>query len=502
MTFWGAEVKPGHVFEYSPDRQRRRLHISQATLGNSQVTSWIDRAASDKVVVQCEVGYFGLVSLCSLFPERVEFCKLNLEFEETPFKVLFQVIGNRSVHLTGFYKSATSGSTLSKEPESLGEDGIPISSLDNPPARNISEAEEMAKKGTDLTIDKEVKEDVPERKADVVVDSELTSQPEQHESILSSAQAGLENGVKPKKRSKKRSKVEDQVKAGTEDFSFGTIIEVIKCSDKAKQSETKAGQSNPDTTVIDEDNRTESDKGDNQSHFSPPCVVHGNVAKSRKKTGKRAKEEKGLEAESPFHGNVNRDEPKGKSTGLDILLKDEENQKKANYGKAVLPWNSELPSTQLVIENGLKPKRNTEKYSEDITLGADSNNHTNVIKEDKASENELKFDGTECYGSLQDEQNQRIFYNIANQSANSNHSRKKKKKRSRTRDGEALNAEGSNGRSVMETEDNNADEKNSSQLRTLSNGLIIKKLVAGVKEMCWMPGISSVDVMRVQEVAF
>lgn len=59
-------------------------------------------SATDKILVQCNVGDKSPVLLCSLLPGKTESCPLNLEFEEAD-DVMFSVIGPRSVHLTGYY---------------------------------------------------------------------------------------------------------------------------------------------------------------------------------------------------------------------------------------------------------------------------------------------------------------------------------------------------------------------------------------------------------------
>ncbi|XP_021673306.2 uncharacterized protein LOC110659633 isoform X3 [Hevea brasiliensis] len=509
------------------------------------------------------------------------------------------------------------------------DDRMTISSFYKSAERNKSpEASEKAEKERGQKIN-EMKDDgnyatMAERKANAVVDSELKRQPDQHESILPSAHVGSENGVKPKKKRKKQSKEEKQLITGIEDdFFFGTILKW----DKAQQNETKADKSSQDIAVTnEEDQRTKNDKGDIMLHFSPPSfeldhgipaesgkkkkkqakeekgleagspfhanvneddkakgenieqhillendenqkkendegillpsiqLVHGIAAKSSKKKNKQAKEEKGLQAENPSYGNVNRDdktqpnEAKGENIEQEVFLKNEENQKKENdegisppcielvhgiaakfskkkkkhakeekglqaeipfYGivhrddktlpdeakgenieqdvllkneehekqendesKAVLRGNSQLPSTQVGPENGLKPKRKRK----DKTLEVDSGKDTNVIKEDQSSQEELKSNHIECDGSLQNKENQSSVQNLLsdvyrvfdnNQSANENHSRKRKKKRKgRTLDdGEALNMDKAKDRSVMDIDGNNGDEKQS-QLRS------------------------------------
>ncbi|WOG95477.1 hypothetical protein DCAR_0414796 [Daucus carota subsp. sativus] len=112
MAFWGIEVKPGKPFALKfDDGLRRRLHISQATLaiGSSKQTS----------LVQCNVGDKSPVLLCALLPDKSESLQLNLEFDEDE-EVLFSVVGPRGVHLTGFYTSG--GRSFNDDGESYGED--------------------------------------------------------------------------------------------------------------------------------------------------------------------------------------------------------------------------------------------------------------------------------------------------------------------------------------------------------------------------------------------
>lgn len=66
----------------------------QATLGSG--------ASTKKSILQCEVGDRKPIYLCTLLPDRLETCPLNLEFEEDD-KVTFSIIGPQSVHLSGFF---------------------------------------------------------------------------------------------------------------------------------------------------------------------------------------------------------------------------------------------------------------------------------------------------------------------------------------------------------------------------------------------------------------
>ncbi|KAJ8771450.1 hypothetical protein K2173_026627 [Erythroxylum novogranatense] len=95
MGFWGMEVKPGKPHPFHSDNVQGRLYITQATLGLG--------SSKDRTILQCSVGHKTPIFLCSLLPDRLESCSLNLEFEDE--LVAFSVIGPRSIHLSGYFVS-------------------------------------------------------------------------------------------------------------------------------------------------------------------------------------------------------------------------------------------------------------------------------------------------------------------------------------------------------------------------------------------------------------
>ena len=52
--------------------------------------------------MQCNVGNKSPILLCNLIPNGSETCHLELEFEEDD-GVIFSVLGQRSVHLSGYF---------------------------------------------------------------------------------------------------------------------------------------------------------------------------------------------------------------------------------------------------------------------------------------------------------------------------------------------------------------------------------------------------------------
>lgn len=61
-----------------------------------------DGLSAKKSVLQCNIGDNAPVLLCSLLPDTLESCLLNLEFEEEE-DVVFSVLGPRSIHLSGYH---------------------------------------------------------------------------------------------------------------------------------------------------------------------------------------------------------------------------------------------------------------------------------------------------------------------------------------------------------------------------------------------------------------
>ncbi|CAL9226791.1 unnamed protein product [Arabidopsis halleri] len=94
MGFWGLEVKPGKPQAYNPKNEQGKIHVTQATLGAG--------LSKEKSVIQCSIGDKAPISLCSLLPNKIECCPLNLEFDDDDEPVEFSVTGDRSIHLSGF----------------------------------------------------------------------------------------------------------------------------------------------------------------------------------------------------------------------------------------------------------------------------------------------------------------------------------------------------------------------------------------------------------------
>ncbi|KAI3855619.1 hypothetical protein MKW92_023934 [Papaver armeniacum] len=95
MAFWGVKLEPGKPYTHGYNSSLGRLCISRATFGDFN-------SSKEHVFVQCEVGKRSPISLCLLDANNAS-CTLDIEFEEKEENVVFEVIGSRSVRLTGFY---------------------------------------------------------------------------------------------------------------------------------------------------------------------------------------------------------------------------------------------------------------------------------------------------------------------------------------------------------------------------------------------------------------
>ncbi|XP_043718225.1 peptidyl-prolyl cis-trans isomerase FKBP43-like isoform X2 [Telopea speciosissima] len=131
MTFWGIEVRPGKPYTHPCNKDGARLHISQATLSYGGSTS------TQRSVVQCNVGKSMPVLLCSLLPDKIETCPLDLEFQEDE-EVIFSVLGPRTIYLTGYHLNLGRNhlNQYDDDTESYGED---IAETESDPSKESEE---------------------------------------------------------------------------------------------------------------------------------------------------------------------------------------------------------------------------------------------------------------------------------------------------------------------------------------------------------------------------
>ncbi|KAJ6732628.1 FKBP-TYPE PEPTIDYL-PROLYL CIS-TRANS ISOMERASE FKPA [Salix koriyanagi] len=144
------------------------------------------------------------------------------------------------------------------------------------------------------------------------------------------------------------------------------------------------------------------------------------------------------------------DEAKTGNTGQDMLLVKKENQKQTDDDRAVLPWNSNPPPTQLdpesvtktkkkrkrsnERENGAKPERKRKERADKKFPQTYGDSHNNAIKEEEGKQDEDKSTSLDPVVSVQEEQNQKqqrfVTLNV-DQSFEESHSKKKMKRKRR-----------------------------------------------------------------------
>jgi len=158
MPFWGIEIKPGKPYSHKHDVLLGRLRISQAILGHGKSTN--------KCTVQCNVGNKSPILLCNLIPNVFENCHLELEFEELQ-DVVFSVLGQRSVHLSGYYVGGSGRDLDGDNTDSYGED---IADTDASDSYNDSDDEDEYE--SDFIDDDDYKmfSASPRRKSGVVIE--------------------------------------------------------------------------------------------------------------------------------------------------------------------------------------------------------------------------------------------------------------------------------------------------------------------------------------------
>ncbi|XP_015696517.1 peptidyl-prolyl cis-trans isomerase FKBP53-like isoform X2 [Oryza brachyantha] len=165
MAFWGVEVKAGKPYTHRHDPSHGRLRICQATLGSC------DSAA--RTVVQCNVGSKTPIILCSLNPKLAEMCHLEVELEEDD-EVVFSVLGQSSIHLSGYYiRSSGRSSAGDDESESYGED---IGESDTDKEFNASDDSYES----DFIDDSDIEVSEDKCKSHSVHDGDLCSTPDHH----------------------------------------------------------------------------------------------------------------------------------------------------------------------------------------------------------------------------------------------------------------------------------------------------------------------------------
>ncbi|XP_031252587.1 peptidyl-prolyl cis-trans isomerase FKBP43-like isoform X2 [Pistacia vera] len=525
MAFWGVEVKPGKPFTHIADNARDRLHISQATLGTGNATK--------KSVVQCNVGNKSPVFLCSLFPEKAESCQLNLEFEEAN-EVVFSVIGPRSVHLTGYFLgSGGRHYNLNDESESYGEDiadteterstgrsdedkyedsfiddsdpklfppsplsGDKVQEFEVTPdkrkPKNVKDSHKRLRKKYQLS---ETDDDVGAQEHTNANDTTALDSESEDMLPISSLCKGSPATRTGKLEAEERIEKNRDTNPATENGKFEAEekpdkkrCETINCDTKEEHYFTIMERK------VDAVDNAEP-KRPNSGDFVLPAVVviPENGAKPKKKKKARSKGVKDINTDGCCNV-LEEDKAKQNDAEADkkvqnLSLGNEENEKTSNYD-ADLPPDSMPASTQMGPESDAKPKKRKRKDHAEKSFEADSNYHTNVTIEDSALQDEVKPNSMDQDLPVRNEQNEKQANDKISdndvQSAGENPSeekKKKKKKRKTNEDGKITDMEISllsrDEKSGLVTDTEKSSDSKLSQLRTLSNEVVIEELEKG-----------------------
>ncbi|GMY09366.1 peptidyl-prolyl cis-trans isomerase FKBP43-like isoform X2 [Fagus crenata] len=358
-------------------------------------------------------------------------------------------------------KNIVSGRSGEPVLQSEDEDSFPISSLYKSKTNAKKTTEEVKGKGdngTGETSDKKTEDDVIEskRKADNVVvgAQEKRKSDLPINSMPSASEVAPENGAKPTRKRKERSKEEKPLKADNANCS-----NILK-EDKTLKDEARINNMEQDLCVKNgQEWQAANDKGiELPDTVSLPSteVGHEDGDRPKKRRKERAKRGKNHEAENQ-HSNVV-----------------EEDNTLQNDKEAELPENLSLPYTEVGSVLGEKPKKKSKQRARDVKASKADSGNDNIVTEDKADD--IFHDLAMTDEQNKNPANDKSFDSNSHVFADENLSagKKIKKKKNKTQEnGKDVNMD----RSLLSA-DKKADDK-SSQVSTLSNGLIIEVLEIG-----------------------
>ncbi|XP_042512634.1 peptidyl-prolyl cis-trans isomerase FKBP53 isoform X2 [Macadamia integrifolia] len=438
MAFWGVELKPGKPHTHRFDDERGRLHISHATLGIGKSTK--------RTLVQCNVGDKSPIFICSLLPDKIEYCTLDLEFEEED-DVVFSVIGPQSVHLCGYY--------LGNGQDSCGHEDD-----------SDSYGEDIAQTETEDSTDYDTED---EFEGDFIDDSDLEayqSSPVPNsgvviEEILDDEKLPKENG------NRKHPHKKGQVTDSDDDNSSQRQI-VVRGTSGAPVLESEDEDGFPVTSSLK----------------SIPTVQNNEAKVKERREKKKAKD-----------GKKNTKEDSDQVSGLKRKI-DTVQDGNPEGGDADQSYDSSVPSTEVVKSKKKKKKQ----VKEGKITDAGNDNQISLSKEDAAQPGEAKSNemdqdlpsNNKLDQKLADDESLDLDVDhAATTGENSEEKKKKKKKKNKNKNktqesdenakaSEVKNQEGDvNAKATLvKTQENDMDGK-ASKVRTFPNGLVIEELAMG-----------------------
>ncbi|XP_020241157.1 peptidyl-prolyl cis-trans isomerase FKBP43-like isoform X1 [Asparagus officinalis] len=310
MAFWGVEIKPGNPYTHKPGYISGRLRISQATLGIGNATN--------KSIVQCNVGNKSPILLCNLIPNLLETVHLELEFEEAE-DVVFSVLGKRSVHLSGYYVGSSGGKFDDDSSESYGED---IANSDSQDGYGSSDDDEYESDFIDDDDDIGTFPSSAHRKSGVVIEEIIEDDKPSHENanrrrLKKKHQLSDSDDDEDAKRQLVVKRKGSAVLESEDEDGFP--ISFSKKKNVAKDSMENSNSKSDDKVVVEEmdisqDGKSTRETSQPSDTLPPSEVVQENNEKSKKKKKKKAKDEKPLgttsEVLSEENANVETDKYK------------------------------------------------------------------------------------------------------------------------------------------------------------------------------------------------
>lgn len=531
MAFWGIEVKPGKPVTHSFDKVRRRLRISQATLGIGP--------AITKSLVQCNVGNKSPVFLCALLPDKTESCHLDLEFEEAD-DVVFSVIGPRSVYLTGYYVSNDRHSTLNSDTESYGEDianteteesglrsdedeyedsfiddGDPVVSPSSPGGvvKEMDDEKKMRRKGNKrlqgkkfVIIDSDDKTTSQESEDDdnyliSAFKNEMVAQDKETvETIAEPADCGASGHVSKEKadpvtmpKEPKRKTLSCNASFPAGEVKLDKEMEPKESRCLSREAETIEDNSvNPIDSPVhqvyenvakvdDISGSLHASKKEDKSELAPV-----NNKKSKRKRKDQADDDKIIEGSNSNHKKSLKEDKVMQAVAdadnkqQDLPMPNESNQEPTIDRKIDLDGPSSLPHPEKDQPSKKRRKKGSIKERSD---GSNDATSKRILVDDQLKENLLKDEKivsdlpattSEDKKQTADEGTSLDFAADGKQLGKP----KKKKKKAKTVDNkENLNVSGS-----LLSENESREPSKSCQVRTLSNGLVIEQLALGEQE--------------------
>ncbi|XP_052293651.1 peptidyl-prolyl cis-trans isomerase FKBP43 isoform X11 [Citrus sinensis] len=424
MAFWGVEVKPGKPFTHTADDARGRLHISQATLGIG--------TAPKKSVVQCNVGDKSPVFLCSLFPEKAESCQLNLEFEEAD-EVVFSVIGPQSVHLTGYFLGASGQRyNLNDELESYGEDIADTETERSTGHSDEDKYDDSFINDADLDIippspvsgGGEI-EEIPDRQKGsrrrLRKKNQLSGSDDD-----ASAQKEIEEIPDRQKGSRRRLRKKNQLSGSDDDASAQKEIEEIPDMQKGSHRRLRKNyqliDSDDDVSAQKQmlaDGSTAAAASDGESEDMQPisslCKVSSDEQENIETREKNVRKSGGTSTyEAKDEGNC-------------FILSEERSDDDVNgEPKRSDMCDSVLPSAEVGLENGVKPKKKKKVQSQEGTQ-----------VEEKGLQNDTETDKIIQNLPVPNKENQKTFNHVENVGSVNNAKPKKRKRKEQQKSLEA-----------------------------------------------------------------